>query len=310
MNTYNNSLFNELKRLDTEQRNPESMHIDMAGSREIVQVMNRQDQQVASCVALRLDAIAEAIDLAGRAFKKDGRLLYAGAGTSGRLGVLDASECPPTFGTDPSQVVGLMAGGREAMFQSKEGAEDDPGNGIRDVGRMSVTDRDVVCGLAASGRTPYVHGALAEARKRGAGTIMVCCVSESQVHVDVDVDVMIDIPVGPEVIMGSTRLKSGTAQKMVCNMITTGAMIRMGKVYENVMVDLALSNEKLVERARRIVMMLTDVDYPEASDLLKQADGHVKVALVMKLGNMDKENAVKKLEAHDGFIRAVLLNLE
>ncbi|MEX2397267.1 MAG: N-acetylmuramic acid 6-phosphate etherase, partial [Balneolales bacterium] len=286
------SLFDELKRLDTEQRNQETVHIDLANAREIARLMNQQDKQVAECVEQRLDAIAIAIDFVRGALKDNGRLLYAGAGTSGRLGVLDASECPPTFGSDPSQVVGLLAGGNEAMFQAKEGAEDDPEAGVKDIRDKEVTSRDIICGLAASGRTPYVHGALAEARKRGCKTIMVCCVDASQVNIDLKADIMIDIPVGPEVIMGSTRLKSATAQKMVCNMITTGAMIRLGKVYENVMVDLMLTNKKLVERSRRIVMMFTGNSYDEATDLLDRAKGHVKVALLMELGSLSREEAV------------------
>ncbi|MEX2403400.1 MAG: N-acetylmuramic acid 6-phosphate etherase [Balneolales bacterium] len=310
MKTPKESLFDELKRLDTEQRNQETRYIDLADAREIARLMNEQDKQVAECVELKLDVIAEAIDFVRDALKSNGRLLYAGAGTSGRLGVLDASECPPTFGSDPSQVVGLMAGGKEAMFQAKEGAEDDPETGARNIQEMNVSSEDVVCGLAASGRTPYVHGALAEAQKRGCKTIMVCCVNAGQVDIDLKADVMIDIPVGPEVIMGSTRLKSATAQKMVCNMITTGAMIRLGKVYENVMVDLMLTNKKLVERSRRIVMMFTGISYDEASELLGLANGHVKVALLMKLGNINREQAVKNLHAHNGFIRAALLDLK
>ncbi|MEX0686091.1 MAG: N-acetylmuramic acid 6-phosphate etherase [Balneolales bacterium] len=310
MNIPKLSLFEELEQLETEQRNPETLHIDLAEAREIASIMNRQDKLVADCVEQKLDAIAKAIDIVCNALKSGGRLLYIGSGTSGRLGVLDASECPPTFGTDPSQVVGIIAGGNEAMFKAKEGAEDSPENGANDISEKKVCSRDIVCGLAASGRTPYVHGALVEARKRGCKTILVCCVKANQVTIDIKPDVIIDIPVGPEVIMGSTRLKSATAQKMVCNMITTGAMVRMGKIYENVMVDLMLTNKKLVERSRRIVMMFTKLPYEEASELLKSANGHVKVALLMHLGGLERNAANKHLEEHEGFIRAALLGLK
>ncbi len=299
-------LYNELKELETEQRNPETMHVDLADPLEIVRLMNEQDKKVAEFVSTRKEQIAQAVGYAHEALAQGGRLIYTGAGTSGRLGVLDAAECPPTFGTRPEQVVGLIAGGREAMFVAQEGSEDLPEHGERDIAQLNVTDKDVVCGLAASGRTPYVLGTLDEAKRRGARTVMVCCVVAERVKLEQKPDVMIDIPVGPEVIMGSTRLKSATAQKMVCNMISTGAMIRLGKVYENVMVDLMLTNKKLVERSRRIITMFTDVDYDEASRLMKESGGKVKVALLMGLASIDKEEAEKKLEEHNGFIRAAL----
>ncbi|MFO8029383.1 MAG: N-acetylmuramic acid 6-phosphate etherase [Cyclonatronaceae bacterium] len=299
-------LYNQLKELETEQRNPETMHVDLADPLEIVRLMNEQDKKVAEFVSTRKEQIAQAVGYAHEALAQGGRLIYTGAGTSGRLGVLDAAECPPTFGTRPEQVVGLIAGGREAMFVAQEGSEDLPEHGERDIAQLNVTDKDVVCGLAASGRTPYVLGTLDEAKRRGARTVMVCCVVAERVKLEQKPDVMIDIPVGPEVIMGSTRLKSATAQKMVCNMISTGAMIRLGKVYENVMVDLMLTNKKLVERSRRIITMFTDVDYDEASRLMKESGGKVKVALLMGLASIDKEEAEKKLEEHNGFIRAAL----
>lgn len=304
-----NSLYVQLEKLDTEQRNPDTMHIDLADPAEIVRLMNEEDKKVAECVSSRKQLIAEAVDSAHRALEKGGRLIYAGAGTSGRLGVLDAAECPPTFGTTPEQVIGLIAGGRDAMFVAQEGSEDVPENGRHDIAELDVTEKDIVCGLAASGRTPYVLGCLREAQRRGAKTVMICCVAAEHVELDPQADIMIDIPVGPEVIMGSTRLKSATAQKMVCNMISTGAMIRLGKVYENVMVDLMLTNEKLVERSRRIICMFTDLDYREASRLLHQAGGKVKIALLMGLANMPYEEAKKKLEEHNGFIRAALESL-
>jgi N-acetylmuramic acid 6-phosphate etherase len=304
------SLFDELKALETEQRNPSTLHIDLASAKEIVTLINNEDKKVAVHVESRIDEISKAIELVKDSFLNGGRLIYAGAGTSGRLGVLDAAECPPTFGTDPSMVLGLMAGGNQAMFVAQEGAEDNPLFGVADVDSININKNDVLCGLAASGRTPYVLGALKRAKEVGAGTIMVCCVTAGRVKHDNTIDVMIDIPVGQEVIMGSTRMKSATAQKMVCNMITTGAMIRLGKVYENVMVDLKLNNKKLVERARRIIMMFTDISYEKSSQLLTEADGHVKTAMVMALGNMDKHSAINLLGQHDGFIRAALQSLE
>ncbi len=299
-------LYNELKKLETEQRNPETMHIDLADPLEIVRLINEQDKLVAEYVSTRKEQIAKAVALAHEALAQGGRLIYTGAGTSGRLGVLDAAECPPTFGTRPDQVVGLIAGGREAMFVAQEGSEDLPEHGGKDIAHLNVSEKDVVCGLAASGRTPYVLGTLDEAKRRGARTIMVCCVLAERVKLEQEPDVMIDIPVGPEVIMGSTRLKSATAQKLVCNMISTGAMVRLGKVYENVMVDLMLTNKKLVERSRRIISMFTDADYDEASRLMMEAGGKVKVALLMGLAKVGKEEAEKKLDEHNGFIRAAL----
>jgi N-acetylmuramic acid 6-phosphate etherase len=298
-------LFNQLQKLLTEQQNPASAEIDLADSRTIVGIINDEDKKVAHCVEKRLDIIAGAIDAVVDRFKKGGRLLYFGAGTSGRLGVLDAAECPPTFGTNPEQVQGFIAGGKkEAMFVAQEGAEDSEAFGAEEVQRQNVTDRDIVVGLAASGRTPYVHGAVKEAQRIGAVTLFVTTVSGDQV--EIDADFMIDIPVGPEVIMGSTRMKSATAQKMVLNMLTTGSMIRLGKVYQNVMVDLQLTNKKLEERAKRIVMMLADISYEEASDYLNRADHHVKTALLMALTGLDRVEAEIALKEHNGFIRKAL----
>jgi len=297
-------LFDQLKKLDTEQRNPNTNKIDVADSLEIARLINAEDKKVADEVEKKLPQIAEAIDLVKKAFEQGGRLIYVGAGTSGRLGILDAAECPPTFGSDPEQVTGLIAGGKEAVFEAQEGAEDFEANGRKALQEIDLSSVDIVCGLAASGRTPYVHGAIKEATEKGCNTIFVTTVPGSQISLDVDV--LIDITVGPEVIMGSTRMKSATAQKMVLNMITTGANIRSGKVYENVMVDLQLSNQKLHERSKRIVMMFTDLDYKETEKLLHSADGHVKTALVMALGELNKKEAEKKLENHSGFIRKAL----
>ncbi len=301
-------LFNQLKELDTEQRNPRSREIDLADPLDIARIINEEDKQVARKIASRLEQIAKAISMVSEAFNDGGRLIYTGAGTSGRLGVLDAAECPPTFGTDPEQVVGLIAGGREAMFVAQEGAEDEEVNGREAVEEIDLRPPDIVCGLAASGRTPYVHGTLKEARDRGCKTVFVTTVPPEQVTVDVDV--LISVPVGPEVIMGSTRMKSATAQKMVLNMISTGAMIRQGKTYENVMVDLMLSNKKLEERAKRIIMMFGEVDYEQASILLEASGGHVKTALLMALGDLTAEEAGKLLSENDGFIRKAFLSLK
>lgn len=300
----NQQLFDQLRRLKTEQQNQATRNIDTADSLEIARLINTEDQKVALQVEKKLPAIAQAIDYIKEALQKGGRLIYTGAGTSGRLGILDASECPPTFGTDPEQIIGLIAGGKEAVFQAQEGAEDHEVNGRTALREIALTDNDIVCGLAASGRTPYVHGTLKEAAEKGCRTIFVTTVPASQITIDVNV--LIDVPVGPEVIMGSTRMKSATAQKMVLNMLTTGAMIRQGKVFENVMVDLQLSNAKLKERAKRIIMMFAEVEYQQAEQLLQQADGHVKAALVMALAGIGPEKARKRLKKHNGMIRKAL----
>lgn len=297
-------LFHSLNKLDTEQRNSKTAEIDLANSFEIVELINKEDQKVAIEIDKKLPEIATAVDLVSESFSLGGRLLYFGAGTSGRLGVLDAAECPPTFGTHPEQVQGYIAGGKEAMFRAQEGAEDSEEVGIADLDKSKATSLDVVCGLAASGRTPYVLGVLKEAAKKGIKTIFVTTVPESQLNVEADI--IIDVPVGPEVIMGSTRMKSGSAQKMILNMITTGAMIKQGKVYENVMVDLQLTNEKLVERAKRIISTFGNVSYERATQLLKLSDGHVKTAIVMAINKLDKKEAVELLRANDGFIRRAL----
>lgn len=304
----NEDLYNQLNRLSTEQRNPQSTDIDLSDSLEIVSLINSEDKSVAYAVQQKLPIIAEAIDCIADKLSKGGRLLYFGAGTSGRLGVLDAAECPPTFGTDPSMVQGFIAGGEQAMFVAQEGAEDDPENGKIAVKEINVTGKDIVVGIAASGRTPYVHGAMAEAHNLGAKTVFLTTVSSDQIEKSLTVNFMIDIPVGPEVIMGSTRMKSATAQKMVLNMLSTGAMVRLGKIYENVMVDLKLTNRKLEERAKRIISFFCNCSYKEAESVLDEADNHVKTALVMKLKGISKEKAIHQLNSEQGFIRKVLMN--
>ena len=306
MQTQPSELFTEIQRLATEQRNPRSMSIDAASVREILEIINIEDHKVPIAVRGEIPYITEAVELIVKAFRAGGRLFYIGAGTSGRLGILDASECPPTFGTPPEMVQGLIAGGREAVFRSQEGAEDVEEHGAEELQRVGLEPRDVVCGIAASRRTPYVVGGVKYARSIGAGTIYVTCNPRSEF--DLDVDVAICPVVGPEVVMGSTRMKSGTAQKLVLNMLTTAAMIRLGKVYQNMMVDLQMSNKKLVERSRRTIMTVTGLSYGGAMDLLQRAGGHVKTALVMELAGVDHDQALELLDQADGFVRKAIQN--
>lgn len=309
-------LFEQLTRLSTEQRNPASMDIDARPTTEILQIINSEDKRVAAAVEAELDYIGRAVEIVVRALKDGGRLLYAGAGTSGRLGVLDAAECPPTYGTPPEMVQGMIAGGERAMFKSQEGAEDKQENGANDVDERGVCSQDVVCGIAASLRTPYVIGAVKRAKHLGAKTLYVTTNPRNRFYspefaeVAEVVDIAICPEVGPEVIMGSTRMKSGTAQKLVLNMITTATMIRLGKVYENMMIDLQMTNQKLRERSKRIVMTITGVHYEEAAEMLDQAGGHVKTALVMIKARVDKDEATRRLQRADGFVRAAIENKE
>ncbi len=297
-------LFEQIANLATEQRNPATMNIDCAPVEEVLSLINSEDHLVAPAVREELPHIAEAVRLIVDAFKKGGRLFYAGAGTSGRLGVVDASECPPTFGTPPEMVQGLIAGGPEAVFRSAEGAEDDPQNGVRAIQEAGVVAEDVVCGIAASSRTPYVVGAVDYARFLGCRTIFVT--TNPRAEFNLDVDVAICPFVGPEVIMGSTRMKSGTAQKLVLNMLTTASMVQLGKVYENMMIDLQMTNLKLVERSKRIVMTVTGISYGEASAVLDKAGGHVKTALVMVLAEVGESEARDRLVESDGFVRKAI----
>jgi N-acetylmuramic acid 6-phosphate etherase len=270
----------------------------------ILRLINSQDKMVPHAVEAELPYIALAVELIVESLRNGGRLIYVGAGTSGRLGVLDAAECPPTFGTKPFQVIGMIAGGSKALKRSIEGAEDDRRKGVRDMDNIKPDRNDVVCGIAASRRTPYVVAAVRRARQRGAKTIYLT--TNSRESFDLKVDVAICPDVGPEVIMGSTRMKSGTAQKLVLNMLTTAAMIRLGKVYENMMVDLQMKSRKLVERARRIVMIATGADYATASRVLSRANGQVKTALVMILGDTSPVQARKQLSRANGFVRRAL----
>ena len=298
-------LFSEISKLATEQRNSKSQNIDAENTLGILKIINEEDKTVAAAVEKEIPYIGKAVEIIVYALKNGGRLLYFGAGTSGRLGVLDAVECPPTFGTPYDLIQGFIAGGEEAMFRAQEGAEDFEENGAEDASRINVTNKDVVCGIAASRRTPYVVGAVKKAKELGAKTLYVTCNPRSTFNID-EVDIAICPDVGPEVIMGSTRMKSGTAQKMVLNMLTTASMIRLGKVYENMMIDLQMTNNKLVERSKRIVMTVTGVSYDEAEVYLKKAHGHVKTALVMILAKVNADIARERLEKCDGFVRQAI----
>ena len=300
-------LFNEISGLLSERKNERTRNIDLASTREILEMINQEDALVHSAVRKEIPNIERAVEAVTDAFKKRGRLFYFGAGTSGRLGIVDASECPPTFGSSSDMVQGIIAGGRDAVFKAQEGAEDLPENGAEEVRKKNIGPNDIVCGIAASGRTPFVKGALDEAKKRGITRIIISTSNEKKLNeLGVFADIYICPDVGPEVIAGSTRMKSGTAQKMVLNMITTASMVKLGKTYENVMVDLQLTNKKLKERAKRIIMEITGADYDEAKELLKMSNGHVKTALVMKLANVNEEKAREMLNNSDGFIRKAL----
>jgi len=290
---------------ETERRNPRSANIDLASARDIVALMLQEDQRVVPAVATQADAVARAVTLAEEAFRAGGRLFYVGAGTSGRLGVLDASECPPTFGTDPMMVQGIIAGGAPALTRSQEGAEDDPAAAVRAMDDHGVTVTDLVIGIAASGTTPYVHAALRRARARGARAGIVAC-SPPPPDLLAIVDVAIVPLVGPEVVTGSTRLKAGTATKLVLNMITTGAMIRLGKTYGNLMVDLRATNAKLCDRAERIVMEVCAVSRGDAQALLRASGGVVKTALVMQLLGVSRAEAEERLADAGGVVRRVV----
>lgn len=299
------ALFSELSKITTEQRNPHSMDIDSRSTEEILNIINEEDKTVPYAVEKELPYIAQAVELIVKALKNGGRLLYFGAGTSGRLGVVDASECPPTFGTPYGMIEGYIAGGKEAMFRAQEGAEDYEENGAKDVLSAKINEKDVVCGIAASRRTPYVIGAIKKAKELGAATLFITTNPRENFNIK-EVDVAICPYVGPEVIMGSTRMKSGTAQKLVLNMLTTTSMIRMGKVYENMMIDLQMTNKKLIERSKKIVMTITGLDYDAASKYLKLAGGHVKTALVMIKANVSADEARERLRKADGFVRKAI----
>ncbi len=301
------TLFDQLAALRTEEINPRTAEIDLAPARELVEQLHNEDLLVAAAVGLVLDDVAQAVETAAEAFRKSGRLIYVGAGTSGRLGILDASEMPPTYGTHPHMVQGVIAGGRDAVFRSVEGAEDSPEAGGAALAALDLSAADVVCGITASGRTPFVVGALEYARSVGCRTVLVSTNPRATVEaLCPHAHIYICPVVGAEPVAGSTRMKSGTAQKMVLNMISTGAMVRIGKTYGNVMVDLQLTNEKLRERAKRIVMTFGGVEYDQAAALLDQADGHVKTAIVMAARGCDANEARTRLAAAHGFVRPAI----
>ena len=294
----------ELKRIPTEQRNEATAHIDRMSTLEMVRLINQEDHKVADAVGREAQHIARAVDIITGHMKQGGRLIYVGAGTSGRLGILDAVECPPTYSTDPETVMGIIAGGYPAIFKAVEGAEDDASLGEEDLKKVSFSEKDVLVGLAASGRTPYVIGAMKYAKSLGASVLSVTCCKGSKI------DQLADIGIAPmpgsEVITGSTRMKSGTAQKMVLNMLSTGAMIKLGKVYGNLMVDVKPSNEKLIRRCVTIVCSAAECTEAEATKALEECDYRPKVAIVMVLRGVNADTACAMLQKAEGRIAKVL----
>jgi len=305
-NSVHSQVFNEIKDLVTEALNPLSENIDGKSTEEILRIINDEDKKIPKIIEEEIPYITRAVDILVDAFKSGGRLFYIGAGTSGRLGVLDAAECPPTYGTDPGMVQGIIAGGHQALTRAMEGCEDEAEQGEKDLLKHGFTERDVACGIAASYRTPYVIGAVNKARIMGAKTLYVTCNPRSELKLNVDVAIC--PVVGPEVVMGSTRMKAGTATKLVLNMLTTASMIRLGKVYGNMMVDLQMNSRKLEERSKRTVMMVTGLDYQDATELLQEAKGHVKTALVMHLAGISADEARARLHAAGGFVRKAILS--
>ncbi|WP_199062247.1 N-acetylmuramic acid 6-phosphate etherase [Serratia sp. ASV30] len=297
-----------LSQMVTESRNPASSQIDTLPTLDMLAVINSEDQKVPLAVAATLPEIARVVDLVVEAFACGGRLIYCGAGTSGRLGILDASECPPTYGTPREQVVGLIAGGHAAILQAVENAEDNPQMGEQDLRNLGFNARDVLVGIAASGRTPYVLGAMAYARSVGATAVAISCNPNSAMSQAADI--AIEPVVGPEVVTGSSRMKAGTAQKLILNMITTGAMIRSGKIYSNLMVDVEATNAKLIQRQVNIVVEATECSPEEAEEALNQCQRHCKTAIVMILGGLSAPEASAVLSKNKGFIRQALQGIQ
>lgn len=290
-----------LDKLTTELRNPRTMNLDEMSTLDILRTMNQEDESVLEAIDKQLSNIEKAVQFAIESFNNKGRLIYIGAGTSGRLGILDAVECVPTFGTDPEMVQGLIAGGNQAIYEAVEGAEDDAELGKNDLRRVQLTDKDTVIGIAASGRTPYVIGALKYANSIQAKTVSISC--NHNAEMSKYSDLAIELETGPEVLTGSTRLKAGTSQKIVLNMISTASMVGIGKVYQNFMVDLKPTNEKLEERSKRNIMEVTGVDYETANRYFEKSKQQVKVAIVMILLECSYDEAVRKLESSKGFVR-------
>lgn len=297
-----------LAKLTTEQRNSHSMHLDTLSTGDVLRIINDEDQSVAHSVKQELPQIEKVIEVIKENLNRGGRLIYVGAGTSGRLGVLDAAECVPTFNVDPSIVQGLIAGGMPAMTAAVEGAEDSPELGEEDLKNIQLSDKDTVLGIAASGRTPYVKGALNYAGQIGAATASLACNKDADISNYADMN--IEVQTGPEILTGSTRLKAGTAQKMVLNMISTAAMIGIGKVYQNLMVDVKPTNQKLIERSKSIIMQATECSYEVAERFLKRADENVKLAILMILNDSSKDEAEKQLLQNKGFIRKSSADVE
>jgi N-acetylmuramic acid 6-phosphate etherase len=290
-----------ITKLNTEQRNPKTMEIDLMTTEEIITIINQEDTIVPNAIAREIPHIVKVVDEITESFKKGGRLIYVGAGTSGRLGIIDASECPPTYGTDPEMVVGIIAGGKEAMTEAVEGAEDDSEQGRQDVADIQLSDKDVLVGIAASGRTPYTIGALQYGNEVGAVTVAVACTKDSEMG---KISKYMIAPItGPEVVTGSTRMKAGTAQKLVLNMLTTASMIKLGKVYGNLMVDVQMTNEKLFKRAENIVKMATGASDEEARAALKEQNYHTKAAILQILTGLKGEAAAELLKKHNGYLR-------
>lgn len=298
----------DLEKLTTESRNENTLDIDKVSTLEMVKKINDEDKKVALAVESELPKIAEAIDGIVNRMHKGGRLIYIGAGTSGRLGILDASECPPTYGVSEELVQGIIAGGKDAIFRAKEGAEDSKELAIEDLKNKSLNENDTVVGLAASGRTPYVIGGLEYANEIGALTISITCNKNSEVAKTAKISIA--PVVGAEVVTGSTRLKSGTAQKLVLNMLSTGTMIKLGKVYGNLMVDVRATNEKLVERAKKIVCEATGITREESEKILKETDFDVKLSIFMTLSKLNKNEAKKILDANKGYIAKALREIK
>jgi N-acetylmuramic acid 6-phosphate etherase len=290
----------------TEQSNPHSQNLDQMTALEIVELFNQEDAQAVAAVAAAKADLAKAIDLIAEAFRQGGRLFYVGAGTSGRLGVLDAAECPPTFCTPPELVQGIIAGGAGALVRSSEALEDRAEDGMEAIAHRQITDRDMVVGITAGGTTPYVHGAIQAAQQRGAKTIFIACVPADQVSLPVDVDIR--LLVGAEILAGSTRLKAGTATKLALNILSTGTMVKLGKVYGNRMVDVSVTNTKLYDRALRILQDLTQLPRSEAAELLEKSDRQVKLALLMHWTGLEAIEAKQRLATHQGNLRQALQN--
>jgi len=297
-------LINTLSKLATERINRDTLDIDSLSPLEITKKINTEDKKVANVVESALPQIAKAAETVAGTLKNGGRLIYIGAGTSGRLGVLDAAECPPTFGTDPSQIIGLISGGRETLVLSREGAEDHSDWAVEDLKKVNLSQKDFIIGIAASVRTPYTIAGIEYGKSIGCKTCLVVC-NKADILAEWP-DILIELPVGPEAITGSTRMKSGSAQKMTLNLITTTAMILLGKTYGNLMVDLQVRSDKLAARSRKMLMEFLHIDYDEADQLLKSSGGSVKTAIVMQKLSIDKESAESKLKEADGILRRVI----